>query len=459
MSFRSRIAGVLEYLIRGEQRPRPDDWDDFWYSRPGYESKTGIDVTQDSALTYAAVWACTKVISEDLSSLPLFVYRRGKNSKEKADDHPLYWLIHDAPNDEMSAMQFRECLQAHLLLWGNAYAEIERDMRGQAKKLWPLNPANMQVKRYSKNGPLVYEYRRDDGTLTVFEREDILHIAGLGYNGLVGYSPIGYQREAVAVGLAAQEFQATNYKNGNRLQLVFSHPAPKAPNEEVRRQFSKEIRDEYAGKSGKAIGVLWEGMKPEKIGMTMEDAQFIESRKFNRTEICSMFRVPPHKIMDLERATFSNIEQQSISYVIDAIRPWAVRWEQALNQQLLGGSGKFFVEHNMEGLLRGDIASRYGAYAIGRNWGWLSINDIRSLENLNPIPNGNDYLQPLNMGIAGEEPPEPKPAPVIAPAEEPITDEEKEAAARMIKHLKLIAPVAVQDKPSHMPQELRVNKK
>lgn len=423
MSIRSRIA---DYLQRSLRLPRPSELDDFWYSKQGYESSSGQDVNEDNSLTYSAVWACVKVISEDLASLPLFLYRRNENSKEKAIDQDLYYLLHDAPNEEMSAMNFRETLQAHLLLWGNAYAQIQRNLRGQISALWPLNPAQMEVKRISNN--LIYRYRlTDTGEQIDFQRTDILHIPGMGFNGLVGYSPISYHREAIGVGLSAQNWQGSNLKNGGRLQLAFVHPAQKAPNEQGRKEFAKKIREEYGGKNGQAIAVLWEGMKPEKIGMTMEDAQFIESRKFNRAEIAAIFRVPPHKIMDLERATFSNIEQQSISYVVDAIRPWAVRWEQAINQQLLGGSAKFLAEHNVDGLLRGDVASRYAAYAIGRQWGWLSINDIRGLENMNPIQKGGDeYLTPMNMVPAGTKP------------EDPPTDDEIDQAARTIQKLRLI---------------------
>lgn len=423
-----------KYEIR-EKRPRPDAWDDFWYSNTPYASKTGLDVNEDNALTYSAVWACVKVISEDLSSLPLQIYKRAGNSKEKYTDHPLYYLLHDAPNDEMTAMQFRECLQAHLLLWGNAYAEIQRNLRGEVMALWPLNPGNMEVTR-AGNGPLVYEYRlTGSGEKRIFAKEDIFHVAGLGFNGLVGYSPVSYHREAVAVGLSAQEFQATNFKNGNRLQVAFVHPAPKAPAKDGRDAFKQELRKEYGGQGGNAIGVLWEGMKPEKIGMTMEDAQFLDSRKFTRAEICAIYRVPPHKIMDLERATFSNIEHQALEYVVDAIRPWAVRWEQAINSRLLRGSGIFFAEHNMDGLLRGDIKSRYDAYAVGRNWGWLSVNDIRERENMNPVEGGDMRLQPLNMTELGSMPemPDPNAAP-----EAPISDEEKEQAARMIRRLRLV---------------------
>ena len=431
MSIRSRI---MEYVKRATGRPRPDAWDDFWYSRQGFESKTGLDINEDNALTYSAVYACVKVISEDLASLPLHVYRRSGDSKDRAYDHPLYYLLHDAPNDEMSAMQFRECLQAHTLTWGNAYAEIIRDLRGMPKALWPLNPAKMTVIRPETE--LIYEYQIENGEKKRFSAYDILHIAGLGYNGLIGYSPVGYQREAIACGISAQDWASSNFKNGGRLQLAFIHPSPKAPNKEGRDHFKDEIRKEYGGRGGQSIGVLWEGMKPEKIGMTMEDAQFLESRKFTRTEICGMYRVPAHKIGDLERATFSNIEQQALEYVVDAIRPWAVRWEQAINQRLLGGSGKFFVEHNMDGLLRGDIASRYAAYAVGRQWGWLSVNDIRERENMNPVDGGDMRLQPLNMTELGNIP-EPAPAPTPggqAQGAVPPDDTQKQVASlRIIK--------------------------
>ena len=420
--------------IRSEKRPRPSDWDDFWFEKQGYENSTGIDVTEDMSMTYSAVWSCVKVISEDLASLPLFVYKRGENSKEKAPDHPLYWLLHDAPNKEMTAMQFRECLQGHLLLYGNAYAQIISDLRGRPQSIWPLDPARMTVTRQGEE--IVYEYRLPDGTKELFSRDEIFHIAGLGYNGLIGLSPIAYHREAIGVGLSAQQFQGSTFKNGAFPTVALTHPAPKAPNPEGRKNFREELSKEYAGRrnAGKIL-MLWEGMKAERLSMTMEDAQFIESRKFNRTEICAIYRVPPHKIMDLERATFSNIEQQSISYVIDAIRPWAVRWEQAINAKLLKGSGIFFAEHSMDALLRGDISSRYAAYAIGRNWGWLSVNDIRQLENMNPVDGGEMRLQPLNMAPLGSEP-EPVPDPV-AP-DEPITDAEKEQAARAIRQLRLI---------------------
>jgi HK97 family phage portal protein len=204
MSIRNRI---VQYLQRGEQRPRPDDWDSFWYSKPAYDNSTGQIVTEDLALRYATVWACVKVISEDIASLPLVIYRREGKSKERAIDSDLYYLLHDAPNDEMTAMQFREALQGHLLTWGNAYAQIIRNQRGEPKQLWPLNPGQIKLTR-TESGELLYKYRKtDSGAEVLFDKSEVLHVGGLGFNGITGYSPIQYQCEVIGTALAGQRIQ------------------------------------------------------------------------------------------------------------------------------------------------------------------------------------------------------------------------------------------------------------
>lgn len=401
---KAESAGILE---RAEKRPRPNDWDDFWYEMQGMGTLSGLDVNEETAMRFATFWACVKIISEDLASIPLFTYRRKERGREKADDLRIYHLLHSTPNPEMSAMQFRETMQSHLLRWGNAYAQIDRNLIGEIKYLWPLNPATMEVTRPGKE--LIYKYTPTGTSKAEYlPRREVFHIGGLGFNGLTGYSVVGYHREAVATGLAGQAYQATAYKSGNRLQVAFVHPAPKAPDKEQRDAWRKHIREEYAGIKGQGIGLFWENMKPEKVGMTNEDAQYIEGRKFSRNEICAIFRVPPHLVMDLERSTFSNIEHQGIEYVTHTLRPWAVRWEQAINQQLLDSSFRFYSQHSMNALLRGDTKSRYDAYAVGRQWGWLSRNDIRELEDMNPIEGGDDYLTPMNMEVLGEEKPQPE---------------------------------------------------
>jgi len=399
------------WLARATRRPRPDAWSDHWFNLTTTETKTGLEINENEALKYSAVWACVKVISEDLASLPLIVYRRDGDRKTRAEKHPAYRLLHDAPNPEMGAMQFRECLQSHLLLWGNAYAEIQQNLRGEPLALWPLRPDQMTVERNEAN-ELVYVYRlTDTGEEVRFARDSILHVAGLGFNGLVGYSPITYNMESVALGLAAEEFGARFFRNDASPRIALRHPGvlKEAASERLKARWNAA----YGGLSkAHRVAILEEAMDVVKIGVDAETAQLLGMREFQVNDIARIFRIPPHKIMDLRRATFTNIEHQSIDYVVDTIRPWAIRWEQAINQRVLRGAENLYVEHLMDALLRGDLKSRYDAYAVGRNWGWLSANDVRRRENMDPIEEGGDeYLKPLNMTQLGAEPelPEKKP--------------------------------------------------
>lgn len=400
---------IFGYEIRAARIPRPAPDSDFWYEHTPYTTSSGVDVTEDSAMRYSTVWSCVKVISEDLASLPLIVYRREGTSKERAVEHPLYPLLHDRPNPEMTSMQWRECQQLSLLLWGNAYSEIQRNIGGEPMALWPLDPSKMVVDRDKATNELIYKYATSDGGTRVFSKEEILHVAGLSINGLVGLGVIAYQREAIGSGIAGQQYQGSALANSGMSTVCLSHPAPKAPSAEGRKAFRDELQKTYAGASnaGKWI-VLWEGMEAKSLSLSPADMQFIDSRKYTQIDICGIYRIPPHKIGILDRATFSNIEQQSISYVVDCLRPWCVRWEQQINMKLLGVDGEYFVEHLVDGLLRGDLQSRYNAYATGRQWGFISANDIRALENMNPIENGDIYLQPMNMVEAGTPPPEPQ---------------------------------------------------
>lgn len=421
------------HFSRAEKRPRPDDWDDFWYERQPFQSSTGIDVDDGLAMTYFAVWACRKIISEDMGSIPLFVYQRDGDTRKPARDHYLFGLLHDAPNPEMSAMQFREALQDHLLGMGNAYAQKVLNMRGQVRQLWPLDPTQMSVER-DENNELIYKYQINGGETKIFPRDEIFHIAGLSINGIVGLTPLKYHAEIIGTGIAEQQFHGNTFKNGAKMSVVFVHPGQtkgiKTPGLDSREQVRKELEKVYSGtQNAGRIGVTWEGMEPKPISMSLHDAEFIESRKLTWLQICSIYRVPPHKVMYLFQATYSNIENQDIGYAKDTIRPWATRWEQAINTQLIGNPNLYFAEHNLEGLIRGDIKSRYDAYAIGRQWGWLSANDIRKLENMNPIADGDVYLQPMNMSPAGDF--------GDMGSDEPTVEETAEAA-RAIKRLRLI---------------------
>jgi len=362
-------------------------------------SNTGVSVTETTALSVVTVYACVRILSETLASLPLLLYKRLGRGKQRAVEHPLYQILHDVPNPEMNSFTFRETLMAHLVTWGNAYAEIEWDNYTKVKALWPLRPDRMQVWR--ENGEIVYKYLLPNSAgIAVLPSYRIWHIPGLGFDGLIGYSPITLAREAIGLSLATEEFGARFFSNGAAPGGVLEHPAKLS--KEAQENLRKSWNEMHSGLSNQhRVAILEEGMKWSKVGMPLNDAQFLETRKFQRNEIASFFHIPPHMIGDLERATFSNIEEQALEFVVYTMRPWLVRWEQSINQKLLTPDerAEYFAEFLVDGLLRGNIQARYQAYATGRQWGWLSANDIRELENQNPLPGeeGDIYLNPMNM--------------------------------------------------------------
>ncbi len=367
---------------------------------------SGKTVTERSAMQMTAVYSCVRILAEAVAGLPLHVYRYNENGgKEKALEHPLYLLLHDEPNPEMSSFVFRETLMTHLLLWGNAYAQVIRNGKGEVIALYPLMPNKMTVNR-DEHGQLYYEYQRssDDtptlkGATVILKPTDVLHIPGLGFDGLVGYSPIAMAKNAIGMAIACEEYGAKFFANGAAPGGVLEHPGTIKDPQRVRESWQSTF-----GGSGNAnkIAVLEEGMKYTPIGISPEQAQFLETRKFQINEIARIFRVPPHMVGDLEKSSFSNIEQQSLEFVKYTLDPWVVRWEQSITRSLLTTSEKkeYFVKFNLEGLLRGDYQSRMAGYATARQNGWMSANDIRELENLDRIPTeegGDLYLINGNM--------------------------------------------------------------
>ncbi|MHB1455013.1 MAG: phage portal protein [Saccharofermentanales bacterium] len=358
---------------------------------------SGKTVNERTAMQTTAVYACVRILAETIASLPLHTYRYTDKGKDKALDHPLYRLLHSEPNPEMTSFVFRETLMSHLLLWGNAYAQIIRDGRNRVLALYPLLPDRMTVDRTAA-GEIIYRYQTDTG-MAILQCHEVLHIPGLGFDGLVGYSPIAMAKNAIGMAIATEEYGAKFFANGANPGGVLEHPGVVKDPKKVRESWNAV----YEG-SGNAhrIAVLEEGMKFQTIGIPPDQAQFLETRKFQTEEICRIFRVPPHLVASLDRATFSNIEHQSISFVVHTIRPWLVRIEQSINKSLLMDPEKneYFVSFVVEGLLRGDYASRMQGYSVGRQNGWLSGNDIRELENLNRIPEelgGDLYLINGNM--------------------------------------------------------------
>lgn len=359
---------------------------------------SGKSVTPSSALQMSAVYACVRVISETVASLPLGVYEETETGSRKAVDHPLYHLLHDEPNPEMTSFTLRETMMSHLLLWGNSYCQIIRSGRNSILGLYPLLPDQMVVDRDSR-GQLTYTYTTSEGRTVRLDPTEVLHIPGLGFDGVMGYSPIALEKNAIGLGLAAEEYGGKFFNNGARPSGVLKHPNTVKDVKKLRENWEAV----YGGSANAGrTAVLEEGMDYKPISMSNNEAQFLETRKFQVSEICRIFRVPPHMIGDLEHATFSNIEHENISFAVHTIRPWLVRIEQSMDRQLFPEmeKGRFHSQFNLDGLMRGDYKSRMEGYAIARQNGWMSSNDIRMLENLNPIPEeegGNAYLVNGNM--------------------------------------------------------------
>jgi HK97 family phage portal protein len=395
----------------------------------GLGPSAGASVTPTSAITNTAVLGCVMVLSQSVASLPLITYRRTADGKDRATGHALYPILHDLPNPEMTSFDLRETLMMHLTLWGNAYCEIEMNRRGDVLALWPLRPDRTWPVRHD-DGQIWYHTRLPNNTEIALPKYRVWHIRNLSIGGIMGMSPIALAREAIGLSKAGEELGSRFFSNGAKPGGVLQHPGKLSDEGYSRLKSSWEARHQGLDNVNR-VAILEEGMQWKDVGMPLDDAQFLETRKFQIGEIARIFRVPPHMIQDLDRATFSNIEHQGIDFVTYSLTPWLVRIEQSITRDLVGPIERnaIFAQFMIDGFLRGDIASRYAAYAVGRNWGWLSVNDIRKLENLNPIESGDIYLQPLNMQEAGAPPP-PAPAPAapeLPPVDQPSPDPAPEA--------------------------------
>lgn len=360
-------------------------------------SSSGRKVNERSAMQMTAVYSCVRILSEAVASLPLHVYERTAKGTAKAIKHPLYKVLHDEPNPEMTSFVFRETLMTHLLLWGNAYAQVIRNGKGEVLGLYPLMPDRMQVNRDEK-GEIYYEFLVNEGKSERLSQTEVLHIPGLGFDGLVGYSPIAMAKNAIGMAIATEEYGAKFFANGATPSGILEYPGTVKDPEAMRESWSKG----FSGGNSHKVAILEEGMKYTPISISPNEAQFLETRKFQINEIARIFRVPPHMVGDLEKSSFSNIEQQSLEFVKYTLDPWVARFEQAITRRLLSDEEKksYYVKFNVDGLLRGDYQSRMNGYAIGRQNGWMSANDIRSLENLDRIPSeegGDLYLINGNM--------------------------------------------------------------
>lgn len=399
--------GLINKLFKSRDHPKIDNrtvGSSYSFYMGG--SSAGKNVNERSAMQMTAVYSCVRILAEAVAGLPLHLYRyKEDGGKERAIDNNLYHLLHDEPNKEMSSFIFRETLMTHLLLWGNAYAQIIRNGKGEVVALYPLMPNKMQVDR-DENGELYYIYTRSsdeaktmEGATVYLTPRDVLHIPGLGFDGLVGYSPIAMAKNAIGLAIATEEYGAKFFANGAAPSGVLEHPGTIKDPSRLRENWNSTFGG--SANSGK-VAVLEEGMKYTPISISPEQAQFLETRKFQIGEIARIFRVPPHMVGDLEKSSFSNIEQQSLEFVKYTLDPWVIRWEQSLSRALLyeDEKRKYFFKFNLEGLLRGDYESRMSGYAVARQNGWMSANDIRELENMDKIPaedGGDLYLINGNM--------------------------------------------------------------
>lgn len=404
-------------------------------------AESGENVTEKSAMQIATVYACVRLLAETIAGLPLHLYRytdSGKG-KERAFDHPLYKILYRQPNEEMTSFSYRENIMVSLLLWGNSYSQIIRDGKNNVLALYPLLAENMEVDR-DEHDKIYYIYHAytdekpgEKNKDIYFKREDIMHIPGLGFNGLVGFSPIAMMKNSLGTTMAVEKYGSAFFKNGAQPSGVLEHPGILKDPERVRDAWERA----YGG-SGNAhkVAVLEEGMKYEPISLPPEDSQFLSTRQFGVEEICRIFRVPPHLVQDLSHATFSNIEHQSIDFVMHTLTPWLVRIEQTITKDVLLDEEKdiYFPKFNVDGLLRGDYSSRMSGYATGISNGFLSPNDVHRLENMDLIPaekGGDDYY--LNGGYvrledagkyqgAGSSAEESEPAPDSEPEETEESD-------------------------------------
>jgi len=415
MGVFSLLLRLLDYEKRGSGNVSdPNMWVNTLFGGGGYPTSSGATVTADSALKTSTVFLCVKILSESIASLPLMVYRKRKSGgKDVADGHYLYPLLHDAPNNEQNSFEFREFGQAALALRGNNYTYKLMNGANEIVQLLPLMPNRMTVKR--DRGEIKYTYTYDTEqnsnipkTLEI-NPEYIWHIKYLSTDGLTGLSPISCARESVGISMKAEEFGAMYFANAAVTSGVLEHPA--SLKKEAYDRLKASIQEFSASKKHQTM-ILEEGMKWQAIGLSNKDSQFLEARAFQVADIARFFNIPLILLHQADKAsTYASAEQFSLNFVKYCLLPWCRRWEHSANHSLLSAWERkkgYFIEFNVDGLLRGDISTRYTSYATGRQWGWLSVNDIRSLENMNPIDGGDEYIS-MPANIAGKQNPEGEP--------------------------------------------------
>lgn len=415
----------------------PDPWMSRFFR--GQPSATGMFIDAETAERNAAVFSAVRLLAETIGTLPLHLFKRLEDDgKERYRAHRVYHLLHDAPNPWQSPFEFKEMMTAHAVLRGHSFAQIVTRMDGEIEMLVPLHPGRISVIERERDEETVYRYQPKRGEPREFRRDQLFKILAHSTDGWLGRSPVDIARDAIGLAVATEEFGARFFASGTAQKGVLTHPQKLSP--DAKKNLKQSWQEMNAGLRGShGVAVLDEGLTWTQIGMRLDDAQYLETRKFQVTEIARLFRVPPHMIADLERSTFSNIEHQGQEFVTYSLSPWLVRWEQAIWRDLLTEPEQdagIFAEYHINSLLRGDTAARFNAYNVAINSGWMTRNEARVSENRNPLPGLDDPLQPLNMVKAGEEPPPPA-RPPAPPATDPRKrrdeeeQEEEDRAARL----------------------------
>lgn len=387
MSVFARLMGI------NALDPARDANDPRWWGGTGSTAVSGVHISPETALKLSTVWACVGLLSETIASLPLIIYRYLENEggRSRARNHPLYDVLHSQPNANQTAFEFTQMMQAHALLRGSGYSRIRPGPRGFADHLEPIHPDQVRKEKL-ENGRIRYII---DGKPV--NAEDVFEVGGLSLDGVNTLSVIGYARDSLGLGMAAENYGSRFFRNDSRPGGILTTDA--AIKTDVAQRTKAMWESAHSGSNQHRVAVLGNGMKWQQVGISPEDAQFLQTREYQAEDICRWFRVPPHMVGLTSKQTSwgTGIEQMSIGFVTYTLRPWLVRWSQAIQRDLILDTSRYFADFVVEGLLRGDTTARYNAYAIARQWGWMSVNDIRGLENMNPIDNGNKYLEPLNM--------------------------------------------------------------
>lgn len=368
-----------------------------------YEIARDGTIDSTTAMKFTAVFSCVRILAETVGSVPVMEYRKNKKGdRDVTTDTSVYDILHNAPNSEMAPMSFKESNMCSLNLGGNAVSQKLVNRKGELVGLYPYPHTQVGISRDQSTKKLIYTIS-GDGNSSALQREQVFHIPGLSFDGIIGLSPIGYAAEAIRLGRSYEQFSNNFYKNGAHSSGVFSFPG--AIGEVAFDRLKKDLKKSYTGLRNTGTPILLEeGGTFHQMTISPADAQLIENKRFQIEDICRIYRVPQHLVQMLERSTNNNIEHQSLEFVMYTMLPWFKRWEENINMQLLTPQERkagYYLEFKIDTLLRGDAKSRAEAYAAGRQWGWLSVNDIRKLENMPQIPNGDIYLQPLNMGEAG----------------------------------------------------------